>query len=204
MVSIPRAEKTPGFSGIITLAMDMSLGYARRENTAGPPVRHEGKVPRIVPLADQYLLSSRRHIVTGNGKDAVGSFVKTQAEPPGNLVHSFCRKVHIEDNLASEKIVGVYQTVDQSRIGYRGLFAAKPVAHGTRVCSGAFRPDRKESSRVDPRDAAPARAYRTYVHAGEEHGVAQDLGLVPNQGLTVPYQGDIEARSSHVHVYEVP
>jgi hypothetical protein len=61
MVSIPRAEKTPGVGGMMTRDMDMSR-RARRKIPPAPP--YDMSVNRgVVSLTDEYLLGGCGHVV---------------------------------------------------------------------------------------------------------------------------------------------
>ena len=179
------------------------LGAVQRPGTAEGDQR---EVARIQPLLHRLGADGVRHVRVDDGEHAFRRFVLVDAERLGEVRERPVRTFRRERHLAAEEVVGIQTAEHEVGVRHRRRVAAPAVAGGAGLGARALGSHLEGAARVDPRDAAAARADGGDVDHRHQHRVAADPGIARG-GLVVvavDHDADVGAGAAHVEGDEAP
>src|SRR5580658_7395237 len=110
----------------------------------------------------------------------------------------------VQSHVATQERGGIESSQDELSIGYRWFLAARPVADGTGISTGAVGTDTEQPSFVYPCDASSTCAYLADINHGyPERNTPLQLSLGSVPGDSAVDQAHLERSASHIDGDEI-
>ena len=159
----------------------------------------QDEVARIVPARDRHAADLVLHQAVGDHLDARGALEQPEPETLAQRAHRGARGVDVEPHPAAEEVLGVEQAEHEVGVRDGRHRAAAAVADGAGIGPRALRPDAERARlRVDPGEAAAARADRLDVDHAQEQVVLLDHDAIAHRQPPAVDHADVERRAAHV------
>ena len=171
----------------------------------GTAERDQREIAQVVATVNRNDPDRPEHVGVGDAHDAERHLHRIHAHFASQPPDGALRRGAVERDAAAERVLGGEPPQYQVGVGYGGLGAAASIAHGSRYGTGAARTHSQDAARVEPGDAAAARADVVESDHRNRERIAAERAARGDFRLPGADQADVGAGTAHVeghHIHE--